>query len=84
MDIPSAENVKSYKDLAAYIHLLVERIDDGSIRVENPQTVDYLGAAGSWVSSLRGYYLNSAGTPVPEQPDWELIAVILSAALIYE
>jgi hypothetical protein len=50
---------------------------------ENSTLEDFLEALSAWTKDLDGYFENR-GEQVPADPDWALIAKMLSAARVYE
>ncbi|MDT0528701.1 MULTISPECIES: DUF7660 family protein [Micromonospora] len=86
MNWPDRElnEIQTRQDLARYLKKLAASIDDGSLAVENPSTGDYLDAAGRWTKSMDGFFKNILKEPVPENPDWAIVAAIFRAALVYE
>ncbi|MCX6346112.1 MAG: hypothetical protein NT018_13745 [Armatimonadetes bacterium] len=57
--------------------------------VADPQSWDncnislFLNALAAFVEDMDGYYVNQ-GLPIPEEPDWNVIANVLMAARVYE
>ncbi|UQA97087.1 DUF7660 family protein [Streptomyces halobius] len=80
---PDTSSVQSPEDLSRFLLALAERTDAGTFPNENESSVDYVRAAGYWVRSMKGFFLNR-GEEIPEYPSWEMIAMIFSAAFIYE
>lgn len=80
---PDTSSVQSREELSRFLLALAERVDAGSFPNENDSSVDYVRAAGYWVRSMKGFFLNR-GEEVPEDPNWEMIAMIFSAAFTYE
>lgn len=78
-----ARSVQNRDDLVLFLDELSEGVRQGKLRVENADAADLLGAASAWVDAMDGYFTNR-NEPVPESPDWRLVASIFSAALIYE
>ncbi|WP_433410580.1 DUF7660 family protein [Saccharomonospora azurea] len=76
--------MESREDLARYLIGLAEQIRDGHLAPENVVTSDFVDSAGRWTRSMEGFFENVIGEPVPETPDWALIAAIFRAALVYE
>jgi hypothetical protein len=76
--------IHSRDDLARFLSGLAERIRDGSLSIENPTTDSFVDAAGRWTRDMGGFFKNVIGEPVPETPDWAMIAAIFKTALIYE
>ncbi|HEU5426162.1 MAG TPA: hypothetical protein VFU74_04790 [Actinocrinis sp.] len=52
--------------------------------VENATSADFVDAAARWSRAMAGYFKNVVGEPVPDAPDWAMIAAIFSAAAVYE
>ncbi|MFD5317076.1 hypothetical protein [Streptomyces sp. NPDC127098] len=83
MPTPDLSGITSRQDLAAYLLQLAQRVERGELRQENERSVDYVRAAAYWTRSMHGFFANQ-GKETPEQPDWALIAMIFSAAFVYE
>ncbi|WP_457757799.1 DUF7660 family protein [Streptomyces mirabilis] len=54
------------------------------MELQNPSTSDFVDASARWTKSMVGFFKNVIGEPVPEVPDWALIAAIFRAAVVYE
>ncbi|MEU3597663.1 hypothetical protein ABZ714_02840 [Streptomyces sp. NPDC006798] len=80
---PDTSSVQSREDLSRFLLELAERVDAGSFPNENESSAAYTRAAGYWVRSMKGFFLNR-GEEVPGDPSWEMIAMIFSAAFTYE
>lgn len=78
-----ARSVQTRGDLIRYLADLSESVRVGERRVENERATDLLSAASAWVADMDGYFLN-LNEPIPDSPDWGLIASIFTAALVYE
>jgi hypothetical protein len=78
------DQIKTREDLAAYLASLARRIQAGEAPTTHHSVEDYLEAAGAWTGSMDGYFANVVKAPVPTQPDWKMIAAILTAATVYE
>lgn len=76
--------IRSREDLSRFLAGLAARIHDGSLSVENVTTESFVDAAGRWTRSMDGFFANVMKEPVPETPDWAMIAAIFRAALVYE
>jgi hypothetical protein len=76
--------IQSREDLAYFLTGLAEKIRDGSLVVENATTDSFMDSAGRWTRSMDGFFRNVIKEPVPETPDWAMIAAIFRAALVYE
>lgn len=81
---PTINEINSREDLARYLAVLAESVRSGEISIENPSTDDFVDAAARWTESMHGFFKNIIKEPVPESPDWAIIAAIFRAALIYE
>ena len=86
MNWPDArlDSIHTREDLGLFLVELANRLRAGEVRLENPSSVDFINAAGRWTKSMDGFFQNIMHEPVPQDPDWALIAAIFSAAIIYE
>ncbi|MFJ4657977.1 hypothetical protein ACIP5Y_42480 [Nocardia sp. NPDC088792] len=75
--------ISSKEELSRYILNLADRVESGSMPMENGSVVAYVRAAAYWVNDSAGFFENN-GMEVPENPDWALIGMIFSAACVYE
>jgi hypothetical protein len=75
--------VHSRTDLAAYVEKLSRAATAEADDWENPSLERYLDALSGFIGDMDGYFLNR-GEPVPDQPDWAMIAKMLRAACFYE
>ncbi|MET8030045.1 DUF7660 family protein [Streptomyces avermitilis] len=75
--------VTTRADLVSYINLLAQEAQAPSCGWENPSLDRYLEALAAWTDDMDGYFGNR-GEPVPDRPDWSLIAGMLRAACFYE
>ncbi|MFF4948189.1 hypothetical protein [Streptomyces chattanoogensis] len=75
--------VRTRSDLVAYIRELSQEAKTASGGWENPSIDRYLEALGAWTNDMDGYVANR-GVPLPDRPDWQLIADMLRAACFYE
>ncbi|AOS64669.1 DUF7660 family protein [Actinoalloteichus hymeniacidonis] len=76
--------IRTRDDLARFLSDLAEDIRDGRLSPENTTTDAFIDAAGRWTGSMDGFFQNVMKEPVPETPDWALVAAIFRAALVYE
>jgi hypothetical protein len=74
--------VESRADLVRFLAELSKDVESG-MEVENDSADRLLEAASAWINDYDGYFMNR-GEPVPESPDWKLIALIFAASLVYE
>lgn len=75
--------IHSREDFVAFVKALSQDLRDNPASWENANLERYLEALGAWVEDMDGYYLNQ-GKPLPQQPDWKVIADMLMAAKKYE
>lgn len=78
------EQVATHSDLV----LMLERMhadftDSGKDEWENPTLDRYLDALAAFAEALPAVYANQ-GEPMPEQPTWGLVALLLAGATGYE
>jgi hypothetical protein len=78
-----AQAVASRDDLVAYLIDLSSRAREGRTAVENASTPEFIEAAAYWTRAMDGFFANR-GEEAPEAPSWSTIAMIFSAALVYE
>ncbi|GAA0907904.1 DUF7660 family protein [Streptomyces thermoalcalitolerans] len=76
--------VQSREDLADYLARMAEMVRSGDMPAENITADSLIDAAARWTRSMDGFFKNIVKEPVPEEPDWSMIAAIFHAALIYE
>ncbi|WP_081748844.1 hypothetical protein [Nocardiopsis sp. CNT312] len=76
--------VRSREDLARFLIELSRKIRSGEMPVENFTAEGLVDAAGRWTYSMDGFFENIIQEPVPEIPDWSMVAAIFRSALIYE
>lgn len=74
--------VTTRADLVSYIRQLSQEAEVTSSGWENQSLDHYLEALSSWTNDMDGYFINR-GEPVPDRPDWSLIASMLRAACFY-
>ena len=79
----AADEVTNYRDLANYLRLAADDLVQDPEDWENVKLEDFLRAWSAWLDDRSGYYANR-GEPVPDQPTWSQIAVMVRAAKVYE
>ena len=77
------KEIKTKKDFVSYVHELSKEYHNNSESWPNKNLDTFLEALAAWVEDMDGYYLNQ-GQPIPEKPDWQMIANMLAAAKVYE
>ncbi len=71
------------EELAQFVRQLAREAEGADLDWENSTVGTYLEAMSAWIDDLDGYFHNR-GEEVPEQPTWPLVAMMLSAARVYE
>ena len=75
--------VKTREDFVDYCHQLARSLRDDKRVFENADLVSFIDALGAWTEDMDGFYSNR-GEAVPVQLSWEVMADMVSAALVYE
>jgi hypothetical protein len=81
---PTLDAIRTRQDLARHLIGLAGRLREGDVVAENSSPESLIEAAGRWTGSMDGFFVNVMGGPVPEDPDWAMVAAIFRAALVYE
>lgn len=77
------ENIKTREDFVAFIYEFIKDYKENPETWENNNIESFLEAMAAVVEDMDGYYINQ-GLPVPNTPDWKVMAEILMAATLYE
>ncbi len=77
------QHVSSRGDLITFVDRLRVDLVQRPERWENHSLADFLEAMAAWMGDMDGYFENR-GERVPDEPTWQLLAMILAAARIYE
>jgi len=83
MNFEEAQAVSSQDDLVRYLTDLAARVREGRATVENDSAPEFIEAAAHWTQAMDGFFSNRR-EQVPNTPSWSLVAMIFSAALVYE
>jgi hypothetical protein len=75
--------VETREDLATFIRRLRQDLMENPEAWENAKLPDFLEALAAWTEDMDGYFRNT-GEETPEQPDWQLVGIMLLAARDYE
>ena len=75
--------VRSRTELLTFVRKLHERYVADRDAWENNSLDRFLEALAAWIDDLPGWFRNR-GQDEPEQPDWGLVADMLTAATMYE
>jgi hypothetical protein len=76
--------INTREDLARYLQEPAQHLPDGEVALENPSTPEFVDASARWTAVMGGIFRNVLGDPVPDTPDWAMIAAIFRAATIHE
>lgn len=80
---PDPSAVNSREELSRFLLELTRNVEAGRFPMENESSVEYVKAAAYWIRSMHRFFENR-GEEAPEQPEWKTIAMIFSAAFVYE
>ncbi|MER7999812.1 hypothetical protein [Streptomyces sp. NPDC095613] len=75
--------VETRDDLARFLEEAVADLTGGGAGWENVRLEDFLEAWAAWLKDMPGVFANRS-EPVPDQPDWRLVARMVMAARMYE
>jgi hypothetical protein len=83
-DAGDLERVATREDLRRFVaQMHADYVESGVLEWENATLERFLEALTRYLGDLDGYFRNR-GEPVPDQPDWHLVALLLIAASGYE
>ena len=75
--------VRTRDDLVRYLNGLVQEISAHQQKVENVSTADFVEALAAWIADMDGYFANR-GAESPSEATWQLMAMAITAGLVYE
>lgn len=82
--VSDLHEVGSREDVLRVIgDMIADYEQSGAVEWENGTLARFLEALGGFMNDLDGYFANR-GQPMPGQPDWALLALLLVAATGYE
>jgi hypothetical protein len=81
---PDHETVTSREDFAAFVDQLRSDLAIRPDEWENPTLDAFLEALSAYTRAVPGYITNVRSELHPDQPSWQLFALILSGARVYE
>lgn len=81
--VDQAAAVRTKRDFVKFVSALQDDLVQNPEAWENASLDRFLDALGAWIGDMDGWFLNR-GEPVPEQPDWSMVASMLMAARTYE
>ncbi|MFC9431990.1 hypothetical protein [Streptomyces sp. NPDC056987] len=77
------DGVETRDDLVRFLGEAIADLSEGGSSWENTSLEDFLEALAGWLQDMPGVFANRS-EPVPEQPDWKLVARMIMAARTYE
>jgi hypothetical protein len=77
------EKIRTRQDFIAFLRALKKDYVENISSWENRDVGAFLEAMASWVEDMDGFYINK-GLPLPEKPDWKVLADILMGGKLYE
>lgn len=78
-----ADRVRTREDFAQLLLDVLADLRKHPDGWENDTLEDFLEAWAAWVGSMPGWYMNR-GEPMPDLPDWKVLANMVMAARVYE
>jgi len=82
--ISHPEMVASREDFVAFVERLRADLVLHPDEWENPTLAGFLEALSAYAQNVPGYTRNTKSSIDPEQPSWQLFALILAGARVYE
>lgn len=79
----SPNEVHSRDDLTGYLNDLSRAISGNQHKIENVRTDDFIEALAAWIADMDGYFANQ-GVESPREGTWQLMAMAITAGLVYE
>jgi len=83
MKYSEVEKIQTRQDFISFLRGLKKDYLENLSSWENRDIGAFLEAMASWVEDMDGFYVNK-GLPVPEKPDWKVLADILMGGKLYE
>ncbi|MFW9928718.1 MAG: hypothetical protein ACFFD1_04955 [Candidatus Thorarchaeota archaeon] len=83
MKYSEVEKIQTRQDFIYFLRDLKKDYSENFPSWENRDIEAFLEAMASWVEDMDGFYVNK-GLPVPEKPDWKVLADILMGGKLYE
>jgi hypothetical protein len=81
--VERALSINTAEELTHYLSDLSRMASGGLIPVENDRSADFIEAAGAWVEGM-DVFLAHRGIDAMGISPWTAIALVFSAALVYE
>lgn len=82
-EIQKIKSITTKQDFVSFANEISESFYDNPESWKNKDIGTYLEAIAAWICGMDNYY-KKWGSPIPENPDWQLMADILDAARFYE
>lgn len=83
MKYSEIKKIHTRQDFISFVRALKKDYLENLSTWENRDIGSFLEAMASWVEDMDGFYI-SQGLPVPEKPDWNILADILKGGKLYE
>lgn len=83
MKYSKLKKIKTRKDFISFLRDLKKDYTENQSSWENKDIETFLEAIASWIEDMDGFYINQ-GLPVPEKPDWKILADIFMGGKLYE
>ncbi|WP_152049232.1 DUF7660 family protein [Tautonia marina] len=83
-EFPDPESVASRLALAQFVDRLHANLQAAPSDWENPTLEQFLEALAAYLRDVPGYLKNARSPLDPERPSWELFALVLAGARVYE
>jgi hypothetical protein len=77
------EAIRTSGDLAKFVAGMAKEYREDPTGWENADLHSFLEALAGWIDDMGGYYKN-LDLPFPATPEWKTLALMLSAAKVYE
>jgi hypothetical protein len=82
--VPNPDAITSRGDFAAFVDRLQADLAADPDGWENPDLGSFLEALAAYARDVPGYLRNVASQIDAEQPSWQLFALMLAGARVYE
>lgn len=83
MEYSEVKKIQTRHDFISFVRALKQDYLQNPSSWENKDIESFLEAIASWVEDMEGFYINQ-GLPVPEKPDWKVLADIFMGGKLYE
>ena len=83
MKYSEVEKIRTRQDFISFLRALGKDYLENSSSWENKDIGAFLEAMASWTEDMDDFYINK-GLPIPEKPNWKVLADILMGGKLYE